>query len=394
MARISKPWYRQDRQAWFVTIRGERHNLGSEDKEAYRRFHELMAKRPDERSRVQPSSLSLATLFDKFLDWSQKNQALRTYEWYRAHIQSFVDHLGQADRMPTCALKPYHVQEWLDGHPSWGQTFRHGAIAALQRPFNWAIELGYLENSPIRRFKKPPSKRREQAVTPEQWQQIRSHYHEDDPFRNFLEFCWETGCRPHEARIMEPKHVHLDRLCVLFPPDEAKGKKRWRIIRLTATAADILKKHLSGRIEGKVFLNADGKPWTAYAINCRFGRLQIAQGRQRMRELGISVAEDEIDRLVASLTTAKFVHRRRVAKTEHELREEARRRLTVKLARKHGAKYFAYAFRHGFATRKLIAGYDHLTVAELLGHADGTMLAKVYAHLDQADDHLRKALEG
>ena len=43
---------------------------------------------------------------------------------------------------------------------------------------------------------------------------------------------------------------------------------------------------------------------------------------------------------------------------------------------------------------RCIAGHDHLTVAELLGHADGTMLAKVYAHLDQADEHLRKALEG
>jgi integrase len=57
-----------------------------------------------------------------------------------------------------------------------------------------------------------------------------------------------------------------------------------------------------------------------------------------------------------------------------------------------GVKHFAYAWRHGFANRKLLEGHDYLTVAELLGHSDGTMLAKVYAHLDQADEHLRKAL--
>jgi site-specific recombinase XerD len=133
---------------------------------------------------------------------------------------------------------------------------------------------------------------------------------------------------------MELAHVHLDRLCVLFPPDEAKGKKRWRIIRLNQRAADILQRRMEGRSAGKVFLNAAGRPWTAFAINCRFCRLQ-----------------------------------------------------------KHtGIKHFAYAWRHGFATRKLIEGHDHLTVAELLGHADGTMLAKVYAHLSQHDEHLRKAL--
>jgi integrase len=36
--------------------------------------------------------------------------------------------------------------------------------------------------------------------------------------------------------------------------------------------------------------------------------------------------------------------------------------------------------------------YDHLTIAELMGHRDGTMLAKVYAHLDRKA-HLKNALE-
>jgi hypothetical protein len=40
-----------------------------------------------------------------------------------------------------------------------------------------------------------------------------------------------------------------------------------------------------------------------------------------------------------------------------------------------------YDARHGFATRELVQGHDHLTVAELMGRRDGPMLAKVYAHL-------------
>ena len=37
MARQPKPWYRKDRNAWFITIEGVRHNLGSNKKSALKR---------------------------------------------------------------------------------------------------------------------------------------------------------------------------------------------------------------------------------------------------------------------------------------------------------------------------------------------------------------------
>jgi integrase len=64
-----------------------------------------------------------------------------------------------------------------------------------------------------------------------------------------------------------------------------------------------------------------------------------------------------------------------------------------RLSRLAGIKKTAYDMRHGFATRKLIQGHDHLTIAELMEHRDGTMLAKVYAHLDWNDALLKRALE-
>lgn len=57
-----------------------------------------------------------------------------------------------------------------------------------------------------------------------------------------------------------------------------------------------------------------------------------------------------------------------------------------------GTKFSCYDFRHGFAERMLESGADHLTVAELLGHADGKMLATTYQHLSAADSHLRETL--
>ena len=56
MARTPKPWFREDRQSWFVTINGERINLGPDEEEAKRQFHELMARPPKPRSAAKSPS--------------------------------------------------------------------------------------------------------------------------------------------------------------------------------------------------------------------------------------------------------------------------------------------------------------------------------------------------
>jgi integrase len=133
---------------------------------------------------------------------------------------------------------------------------------------------------------------------------------------------------------VEARHVHLDRSCVAFPPEEAKGKRRWRVIFLTARAAEIVARLAKLRPEGPVFRNEDGKPWHRNAVSCRFQRLK--------KHLGV--------------------------------------------------KFALYDLRHGFATRMLTGGADTLTVAALMGHADGKTLAQHYAHLDRHADFLRGEL--
>jgi integrase/recombinase XerC len=350
VARTASPWFWEERNGWYVNRAGQRHFLGEHPPDAtpprknkkkwnapptiMQAFHELMAA-PPEPTPEPASGVTVAEIFDRFLKWCEQEQAPRTFADHKERIQLFLDETPGVGLLPALDLRPFHVTDWVAKHPTWGDTRKRMAIMSIQRPYNHAEEIGFLDENPVRKIKKPACGKREEAVSPEQWVTIRDHYHDGDPFRDLLEFCWETGCRPFEARKIEPHHVRLERLAVLFPPDEAKGKKRWRIIRLTARAAEVLKRQLGGRQEGMAFLNADGRPWTAFAMNCRFCRLQ-----------------------------------------------------------KHtGVKHFAYSLRHGFATRKLVEGHDHLTVSELLGHADGTTLAKVYAHLSQFDEHLRKALD-
>src|SRR5262245_32761587 len=76
MPRDPKPWFRKDRDAWFVTINGRRFNLGPDRDTAHKRFHELMLTGGEDRP-VGP--ISVFRLFDQFLEWSKAQRAPQTY---------------------------------------------------------------------------------------------------------------------------------------------------------------------------------------------------------------------------------------------------------------------------------------------------------------------------
>lgn len=204
----------------------------------------------------------------------------------------------------------------------------------MRRAFNWAEELGYVAADPVRKITKPAAGRREQVVTPDEFAAILSSYQPGDAFRDLLEFSWGTGCRPQEVKRVEARHVDLANHRVVFPPREAKGRKKFRVILTTPRAEEILTRLLRGARGGPVFRNAGGLAWTTSAVNCRFCRLK--------GKLGTKSALDSI--------------------------------------------------RHGFATRKLEAGLDSITVAALLGHSDSAMLNRVYSHVSDHHGYLRDQL--
>lgn len=387
MARAPKPWFREDRQAYFVTVAGTRHNLGPDKKEADRRFHELMARAADPPPASPPPApgvLTVAEVFDKFLDWCQKHRAPRTYEWSRGHIQAFCDHLKTALSMPAADLRPYHVVEWVDSKPTWGANQKRGAIVAVTRPFNWAARLGYLPASPVRGVEKPAPTKRDSRMTPDDFARLLSHV-KDQPFRDLLTFAYEAGCRPQEARALEARHLKPDRQRAEIPPEEAKGKRRWRVIYLSEAAAAIVTRLAGERPTGPLFRNADGNPWTAQAVVCRFQRLLVK----------LAGAEEELPRLPrfeprrytdpAELAAARAAHRAKLV--------EVRKR-RAKLARAGDRRFALYDLRHCFASRKLKEGHDPITVAALLGHKDGTMLCRHYEGISTDGDHLRSAVGG
>lgn len=277
--------------------------------------------------------MEIRELASKYLAWCSNHREARTHEWYDNYLKLFLDYPGIAN-MDALAIKPFHVVEWVDSNPKWGDNYKRGAIVAVQRVYNWAEEMGYIENTPIKKIKKPQAKRREIFMQREDYEAILAQVDEGDPFRDLLLFVWATGCRPQEVRHIEPRHVDTVHERIVFPAIESKGKRAKRIIYLHGIAWEIVKRLLAEGREGKLFLNKRRQPWTKYAICNRFNRISKVIGK----------------------------------------------------------RMFCYAARHGFGTRKLIQGHDHLTVAALMGHSDGSMLAKIYSHIDQDTEHLKRAL--
>ncbi|MBY0458570.1 MAG: site-specific integrase, partial [Gemmataceae bacterium] len=345
MARTPKPWFRTERAVWCVHFRGQMHQLGAHPdgfpppKQVKGRwnapppilqaFHALLA--VPEAAPPPKTVTTVPDVFDAYLEWCQKHRTPRTYEWSRSHIQDFLDSLADK-RMPVDSLKPFHVQQWVDAKTSWGPNHTRGGIAAVQRAFNWAVKLGHLAKSPIAHIDKPAPVRREQVLTRKEFDALLGHVR-DESFRDVLEFCWETGARVQEVRLIEADHYKPDRGRIELPPPEAKGKKRWRLIYLTDRAEEIVRRR-AARPDGPIFRNIDGNPWNAQNFNNRFCRLQ----------------------------------------------------------KKLGVKYALTAFRHSFCQRLLEAGVDHTTVAALMGHANAVMVSTTYSHMDQAKDFLREEL--
>ena len=273
---------------------------------------------------------AIAVICDRFVDWLILERAPDTVRWYKDRLQVFLDQLPKG--LTVSQLKPFHVQEWIDKMPHKNGTKRN-YVRAVKRALTWAEEQGYIDRSPIARMKKPAGGKRDNVITPDDHQRILSRTR-DEKFRDFCDFCYLTGARCAEALAIKGRHLDLAKHRVVFPVDEEKMERVPRIIYLGDDAERILQRLALRYPDGKLFRNTRGREWVSDATNCRFRTI----------------------------------------------------------AKKIGKKVCLTDYRHSLATRLLTQGTDALTVSILLGHADPSMLAKVYQHINHEHSYLLEAI--
>lgn len=337
-----QPYYKKSHKALYVDIDGKPKRLCKGDKlteEGRAKLNELRAGKGKEKPAPEPvDDPTVAELVDDFLTWVQGQVkkgklAERTYDWYDENLQPFAKFIGVT--VTVSQLKKSRVEQWLEkDFPNASNNTLNGAVRAVSRVFNWAKDKEKIATNPVAKLKRESYTPRVVWLSDAQWATVLSLLAEDDPFTDFVWFLYLTGCRPHEARIA--KDFHFDGDCLIFERENSKGKKSPRVILLEGKALEIVQRRIG---DGFIFTNRNGKPWTAYALNCRF------------------------------------------------------RRLRTKLAAKgHKFPVFCYVLRHTFATRALKRGVSRATVAALLGHTSTAMVDKVYGHVGEDRDYLRAEL--
>jgi integrase len=336
---MRKPYFRRFDGWWYAQVRvgGRRKQLklvkGREhEARAYELFNELKAKEPEQI--VETAALTVFEVCKLFRQWSAKAQKPATAELARHFLQSFIDHPYQGKpcgRLKVSALKPLHVTDWLAGK-DWNPTTRNRAISIVQRALNWCVEQGVLLRNPLRGMKKPRERRREKILEPEERRQILAAVR-DEPFRQFLFALGQTGARPIEIRTVTAADLRGGYFELEGKTSGRTGESR--CVYLSPAMVELCRKLAATHPEGPLFRNTRGEPWTRNAIRIRFRNL--------------------------------------------------RRKLKL------DARVCAYVFRHTYLTEALEKGIPIATVAELAGHADTTMVAKVYSKLSQKRRHLAEA---
>ena len=251
MSKRPEPWWREDREAWFVQIDRKRYNLGRNKKKAWQTFHALMANPP---KRTVMASDSLSAIIEAFLEWSEHHRSPVTYEWYRCRLKHFFNAYPD---LRIGELRPYHVQEWIDRMPVASGTKRN-YCRAVKRCVRWAKKQGHIDLNPIADLEVPRGGKREKVVTVGEWEAILAAV-TDRSFRDLLIITWETGCRPQESLRVESRHVDLVNQRWVFPESESKTDIP-RVVYLTDEALAISKRLMLQHPSGPLFRNSTGDP--------------------------------------------------------------------------------------------------------------------------------------
>lgn len=339
MAVSKKIFRRKDRKAWYCKHDGKFVNLGSDKAKAEERWHELCA-------HDEPGTVSTKVVLKRYLKWLKVNRAESSYTFAKRAIYGpakpkdgkpqkvkWIGFGPKCGRVPAKSLRPHHLTEWADDN--WGKASpntRRKYMVTIQRAFSWALGQGLIHRNPFAKIEKPTQTHREDYVQSEDWPKLIEAC--TSPFDDMVRFTLLTGVRAQETVRIAAKHI--GNKTIVLPIKDSKGEKKNRIIHLNGTAKALVTRLSKESPTGPIFCNADGKPWTKDSINCRMKRLK-----------------KKLDWPWLCLTV----------------------------------------LRHSFAHAHVCSGTDALLLQSLMGHSDGRMLARVYAHADKATEALSNAAD-
>ena len=158
-------------------------------------------------------------------------------------------------RMIVSEFRPIDLDRWLAAHKTW-KGGRRARVQAVKRAFNYGVEAGLIEASPLLGYKAPKQNARVTYITPEQETALLAEANE--PLAMAIKVCIRTGPVPVVSLAqLTARHVRIDgeRMRMDIPAAEAKTK-RLRVIRIKdAGIVAIVQQQIAKYPSGPIFRN-------------------------------------------------------------------------------------------------------------------------------------------
>jgi len=257
------------------------------------------AEKQDERSRKPDTIENLAEEFvEKHL--KKKN---RSESYIRGTESTFANHVVPRWRgRDIKSITRRDVAELLDeiaagaakngrrqkGVGIGGPIAANRTLAAIRKMFNWALQRGIIETTPIVRFELPGAEmRRERTLSADEikelWPLLTATGY---PFGPFLQMALLTGQRRDEVAGMQWRHVDLDEKIWTIPSEGTKAG-RSQAVPLSDLALSIL--HAVPRLGACVFTTTGDKPISGYSKSKARLEVLIFKEREKLMRKGDNV---------------------------------------------------------------------------------------------------------
>ena len=158
-----------------------------------------------------------------------------------------------------------------------GPIAANRTLAAIRKMFNWALQRGIIETTPIVRFELPGSENRREIR--ELWPLLTKTGY---PFGTFLQMALLTGQRRDEVAGMRWSHIDLEEKIWTIPSEETKAG-RAQAVPLSDLALSIL--HAAPQLGACVFTTTGDKPISGYSKSkARLDALILREREKTMTE--------------------------------------------------------------------------------------------------------------
>jgi integrase len=333
MPRPAGIWWNSGKKKYYATIAGHKTPLDADEEKAQEMYERL--KRKEKAPDFQDNN-TCRTIFYLYLDYVEK-ESPASYRISKYSLSSFIDHHKE---LMVKDLRAVHVQEWLNGHPGWGDSMQNTVVGWLVAALNWAAkpENRYITRNPIAGISRPAGKSRgeEAVIDPADHKTLTDGSNER--LRDIVFCLQQTGMRPGMACTITAADCDFGNRVITLARHKTVKKTGTPIkIPMTEPLAEMLQRLCREHPQGPIFLTRRGRPYTSNYLSEHVGRTR--------KRLGIE------------------------------------------------ARLTPYGYRHTTATTLLQAGVDDAKVAQILGHTTTAMLYRHYGHLSKFMRPLAEAMD-